>query len=96
MAQKRIYLTDQSVRDLPAPEGENAPIIYDTKLQGFGVRVTPAGAKSFVFVYRSPTKPETYTIGRFKPGHHNPWPAAKARRLVKQFVKKGADPAAFT
>ena len=93
MAQKRIYLTDQSVRDLPAPEGENAPIIYDTKLQGFGVRVTPAGAKSFVFVYRSPTKPETYTIGRFKPGHHNPWPAAKARRLVKQFVKKGADPA---
>jgi integrase len=94
MTSKRIRLTDQSVRKLPVPE-EHARITYDLDLPGFGVRVTPAGVKSFVYVYRSPEtgQSRTYTIGRFTNGHDNRWPAAKARKEVVKFRRTHADPA---
>lgn len=94
MTAKRVRLTDQLVRKLPLPEG-NARIYYDANLKGFGCRVTPGGAKSFCYVYRSPIdgRARTFTIGQFQAGHGNPWPAAKARKLVQKFRREHADPA---
>jgi hypothetical protein len=47
MAQK---LTDKAVKTLAAPPKGNR-ITYDTDVSGFGVRVTAAGARSFVLNY---------------------------------------------
>ena len=58
-------LTDAIVKALPAPpSGEK--ITYDEAVKGFGIRVTAAGARSFVLNYRTRLGRERrYTIGRF-------------------------------
>jgi hypothetical protein len=48
MAQR---LTDRAVKSLPAPEAGNK-VYYDDLVRGFGLRVTTAGARSFVLDYR--------------------------------------------
>lgn len=70
--------------------------IWDTSLKGFGLRVTPAGAKTYWVQYRmggrgSPTR--RYSIGK----HGSPWTPDKARSEAKdklEEVRKGIDPAA--
>lgn len=80
-------LTDAVVRALPAPEKGNK-ITYDGG--GFGVRVTAAGAKSFVLTYRVDGHQRRITIG--------PYPAwslkaARARAAeLRLAADKGADP----
>src|SRR5260370_30115694 len=46
-----IRLTDALARSLPAPASGNA-ITWDDLVAGFGIRVTAAGARAFVFNYR--------------------------------------------
>ncbi|MGJ3230240.1 MAG: tyrosine-type recombinase/integrase [Oceanicaulis sp.] len=63
----RQRLSDSVVRALSAPETGNR-IYYDDdhKARGFGVRVTAAGARAFVFNYRTKAGRERrYTIGQF-------------------------------
>lgn len=63
-------------------------------LRGFGVRVTGAGTKSFVFQYRlggRESRTRRYTIGR----HGSPWNAADARaeaERLAQMVARKEDP----
>ena len=52
-----IKLTDAAVKSLPAPAHGNK-IHYDSELAGFGVRVTEAGAKSYIFNYRTKWQPD--------------------------------------
>ena len=40
-------------------------IEYDSEISGFGVRVTPAGVKSFILDYRIFGRKRRYTIGRY-------------------------------
>jgi integrase len=71
--------------------------VWDTKLKGFGLKVTPAGRKVYIIQYRpgggrnAPVK--RYTIGL----HGSPWTPESARqeagRLLAE-VKHDADPAA--
>jgi len=65
---------------------------YDDKIAGFGIRVTAAGAKSFVYNYRVGGSRRRFTIG--------PWPewsadAARDGVLDKlcPAIHGGADPA---
>jgi integrase len=68
--------------------------LWDEDLRGFGVQVTPAGAKSYVYQYRlggreSPKR--RYTIGR----HGSPWTPATARAECERLalmVGQGIDP----
>ncbi|MGO4316350.1 tyrosine-type recombinase/integrase [Agrobacterium sp. MCAB5] len=46
----------------PHVDGKTTRIIWDSRLAGFGLRVRPTGAKSFVYVYRSGGKPKWVTI----------------------------------
>jgi integrase len=70
--------------------------LWDSELKGFGLKVTPTGAKVYLVQYRTggrgaPTK--RVTIGR----HGAPWTPDQARRKAKALLSEvagGADPAA--
>lgn len=88
-------LTEQTVRDLEAP-AKGYAIQYDDPtdgVAGFGVRVTAAGAKSFVLRYRFDDPADgrrrnseyMYTIGAFGP---NAWTVAAARAEAKRWRRE--------
>jgi integrase len=88
MAQR---LTDRAVKGLPAPDAGNK-IYYDDLVRNFGLRVTAAGARSFVLDYRrrSDALQRRVTIGQFPD-----WSTAAAReeaKRLKREVDGGADP----
>jgi integrase len=54
--------TDKALRALPPPASGNR-ITYDTEVRGLGVRVTSAGARSWIFNYRFRGMERRLTIG---------------------------------
>jgi integrase len=88
-----ITISKRSV-DQAAP-GDRNLFLWDQALSGFGLKVTPAGAKVYLVQYRTggrgtPTK--RVTIGR----HGAPWTPDQARRKAKAIlgaVADGQDPA---
>lgn len=87
MAEK---LADGKVRGAPLPQ-KGFRIIYDSEVKGFGVRVTAAGARSFVLNYRTRAGRERrYTIGSFPD-----WTSTAARAEaceLKKLIDRGGDP----
>ena len=83
-------ITDQLIRTLPTPE-RSATITYDANLKGFGIRVTPGGARSFILTYRTRLGQQyRYTIGAFPE-----WKTAAARVEaveLKRRVDRGGNP----
>ena len=82
-------LTDKLVKALARPQRSNK-ITYDDTVRGFGLRVTAAGAKSFVLNYRSKGRERRYTIGSYPD-----WSVAAAReeaRRLKRDINLGHDP----
>jgi integrase len=59
---KRIV--EKSIKKMDAPEQGNR-IEWDSEIPGFGVRVTAAGATSFILDYRISGRQRRYTIGRY-------------------------------
>jgi integrase len=84
--------TDKWVRGLEAPASGNK-VHYDGAVPGFGVRVTAAGAKSFVLNYRTKAGRERrYTIGSL-----GDWTISAARQKAKELrrvIDEGGDPRA--
>jgi hypothetical protein len=57
-------LTQRLVESLRADGADGgARIVWDGTVPGFGVRVTPAGHKSYVIQYRSQDRSRRFTIG---------------------------------
>lgn len=89
MAEK---LTEVLVKDLAAPEKGNR-IVYDSEVKGFGVRLTPSGAKAFILNYRFDDPDDRsrrsseyrYTIGAFGP---HDWSVAAARKEAAAWRRK--------
>jgi len=86
----RIKLTDRSVQAL-APQPTKQVDYIDERMPGFGIRVSPAGRKSWIVLYRFHGKMRRVTLG--------PYPYVsladarqKAKSIVSQVVQ-GADPA---
>jgi integrase len=84
---------DRFVRELTAPASGNR-ITYDRggkePVKGFGIRVTAAGAKSFVLNYTIAGRERRLTIGGYPA-----WSVAAAREQAKSFrrrVDNGEDP----
>jgi integrase len=75
-------------------KGPKDQFLWDEELRGFGLKVTPAGAKVYLIQYRtggrgSPTR--RYTIGT----HGSPWTAATAREEAERLlirVRQGGNP----
>jgi integrase len=73
--------------------GQSDQFLWDNRLPGFGCKVTPKGAKTFIYQYRmggrgSPAR--RYTIGK-----HGPLTADQARREAEMLalkVAQGIDP----
>ena len=57
-------LTDRTLRSLKSPVSGQTEI-WDSKIPGFGVRVSSRGTKSFVLVYRLGGRTRRMTIGRY-------------------------------
>jgi integrase len=89
MAQKR-HLTDAVVRRLPTPKS-GKHITLDDEVTGFGVRVTAAGARSYVLRYTTRAGRErTFTIG-----DATVWRCTDARakaRDLRRDIEDGGDP----
>ena len=84
-------LTDKLVRDFPPPASGNK-IHYDGDVRGFGVRITSAGARSWVFNYRAGGVERRLTIGDTKA-----WTVRAARgkaNELRRLVDDGLDPMA--
>lgn len=85
-------ITKRSV-DMLTPEGSDV-FLWDERLRGFGLRLTPKGSKSYVVQYRmggreAPTR--RYTIGN----HGSPWTPETARQEAERIlilVRQGTDP----
>ena len=81
-------LTERAIRDAK-PEAKTR-IIWDREVKGFGLRVTPAGAKSYIVNYRADGRERRATIGR--PSETR---LREARQLAGETlagVRAGADP----
>ena len=76
-----------------AKPGERDNFIWDTEVKGFGLKVTPAGNRIFVFQYRFGGEVKRYTIGKLG----SPWTPDKARgeaERLRGMVADNKDPAA--
>ncbi len=59
-----MALTDVEIRNLKArPTGRYE--VFDSKVPGFAIRVSPSGVKSFVLMYRSMGRLRRLTVGRY-------------------------------
>ncbi len=56
-------LNDTLVNKLPVPA--KMTIVWDSEVAQFGVRVSPAGSKTFIKDYRHHGRQRRYTIGDF-------------------------------
>jgi integrase len=89
MAKGRI---NKSSVDAAQPASATA-MLWDDRISGFGLKVTPSGAKSYVFQYRlggRGARSRRYTIGK-----HGCITAEMARREVERLamlVRQGTDP----
>lgn len=85
----RRKLDDRMVRETALPQSGNR-ITYDTRLPGFGLRITAAGSRSFVFNYRIRGRERRITIG-----HYPVWTVLAARKHAEQLRREidlGTDP----
>jgi len=80
--------------DSATPKETNT-FIWDQDVRGFGLKITPAGSKSYVLQYRMGGREATtkrFTIGK----HGSPWMPDGARREAERLltlVRQGIDPA---
>jgi len=82
-------ITQPLIDRLESPDTGNS-IVYDTKVRGFGVRITSAGVKSFVLNYRIRGRERRYTIGRCEEFSVT---AAKAEaEKLRGDINSGVDP----
>lgn len=82
-------ISDKLVKALVAPATGNR-ITYDGEVKGFGVRVTAAGARSFVLNYRAGGRERRLTIGQYPT-----WSVTAARaeaQTLRRKIDLGQDP----
>ncbi|KRS15478.1 tyrosine-type recombinase/integrase [Roseovarius indicus] len=82
-------ITETYTKRADAPEKGNK-IHYDDAIKGFGLRITKAGAKSFVLNYSINRRERRMTIGSYPA-----WTAAAAREEAKRLrrrIDQGEDP----
>ena len=82
-------LTDVRVQSLKPKKARYE--VWDPAAPGLGVRVTPKGVKSFVYLYRYDSKPRRMTLGRY-PKLSLAQARVKYATAKAVLVEKGVDP----
>lgn len=85
-----ISFTSGRVENLSCSKGAQQTIHWDAKTPGFGLRVTAAGIKSYIFERRLHGKTVRLTIG-----NSITWPLSKARAeatRLQMLIDQGVDP----
>ena len=91
MGMPSVSITKRTVDACEATDREQ--FYWDPDLKGFGLKVSPGGAKSYIIQYRMGgrgARTRRYTLGQ----HGSPWTPAAARAEAEQLlqqVKKGID-----
>lgn len=80
-----------------ARPGKGDLFIWDSKVPGFGLKVTPTGGKVYVFQYRmaNPGAAKAMPTRRMNIGRHGAWTPDQARTRAEELaamVKLGTDP----
>lgn len=89
MAEK-IRLTKRSVESIE--KGASDVLVWDAEVSGFGVKVTPRGARTYILQYSRRDRTRRCTIGR-----HGDLTADEARKeavVLRGIIAGGGDPAA--
>lgn len=84
----KTHLTERNIKAFP-PEPKNI-IVSDDDVVGFGIRITPAGAKAFVLSYNIHGRARRITIGSWPD-----WSVTAARERAKELkreIDQGNDP----
>lgn len=84
-------LTKRLIDAAKAPE--KRAVLWDSEARGFGLRMTPAGERTYVLKYRHGGGQRWFTIGK----HGSPWTVETARKEAQRLlgeVARGNDPAA--
>ncbi len=87
---ERLHLTLERIRKLQPPSGNQATYAFDDDPKQLCVRITPAGAKTFVYAGKLNGTPLRITIGST-----NVWnldDAREAARRLQTQIDKGIDP----
>lgn len=87
-------LTKRVVDSLPA--ADQVRIFYDSEVKGFGLRLTPAGVKTFIVEYRPGGGGRGVAKRRFKLGAYGEITPDQARAMARDVlarVRMGGDPA---
>ena len=71
--------------------------VWDDEISGFGLKVTPAGGKVYLYQYRRPQAgaQRAAPITRYTIGKHGPITAEQARKRARELaamVAQGVDP----
>lgn len=89
----KVRLTKRLV-DATVADEHREIVIWDTELKGFGLRIRPGGAKSYIVHKRIGRRQFKYTIGT----HGAPWTVETAReqalKAMLQAAQSGIDPSA--
>ena len=92
----KVRISKASV-DAVVPSAEGDVTVWDDRIAGFGLKVTPAGSKVYFYRYRisrpgeaSQTAPRKYTIGRH--GSLTPDQARKRAQELAALVSQGVEP----
>ena len=85
MAERKLKLTKTTVADL-APEAGKQVFIWDTEVRGFGLRISPGGAKTYILQRRIGATTRRVTIGRA-----DDMTAERARKAAEKLASQFAD-----
>ncbi|MBK9783392.1 MAG: integrase family protein [Betaproteobacteria bacterium] len=90
MATNRTHITLERIRKLQPPAGKQAVYVFDDDPRCLSVRITPAGAKSFIYSGKLNGSPFRVTIGSTEVWNLDD-ARAEARRL-QTLTDQGTDP----
>ena len=87
-----MKLTATNVRTLTVPRGRTEAVFFDDDVAGFGVRVKPTGARSYVMCWKIAGEHRRITIGSITDIDFGK--AKNRAKDIKADVRRGDDPAA--